>query len=186
MLYILLVLVGSFASAVEGQFSYNGDFNVVSSMRNETVYPASKSGQERLNILRNEGYSCQNKLQFVQCQKVFTNAALPESMANVAPTAQYVSFENLLSLELISKGDDVSIYEAQQNIIVDGVSYSNAQYLERSDLVKVTVGDLNHSDYHSFIVYTDMVSLLDSFNHTESKWVYTTYLIEFFLKKQIQ
>lgn len=182
----LLTVLISVSGAVEGHFAYKGDHSVVSSVRYETVYTPSEAGKQRLQELQGEGYSCQAKLQFVQCKKLFaTSNNIPSTITQAVPSAQNVIFESVQSMDLISQGDDIAIYEAAQNVSVDGTTYDVVKYLERPDLVKASVGDANDSaNYHSFVVNTDSVSVLDSINVTESKWVFTTYHVEFFLPKQ--
>lgn len=183
-IFILLSIVSSTAFAVEGNFSYNGDTALLSSVRYETVYPHSPSGKARIAELQALHYSCSAKLQFTQCKKSFALTALPEEMTSIKPSVSKVIFGSLQSMSLISEGEDIAFYEATQDIIVDGKIYSTAQYLETPDLVKVTVGKPSAEDYHSFVINTDSISTLESFTRTESKWAYTRYHIEFRLNKE--
>lgn len=186
MIYNLFVLTLSLAGAVEGEFSYNGQYAVASSIRFETVYPASEVGKVRLAELQNEGYSCQSKLQFIQCHKLSeSTAGLPSELSKTLPSVETVTFGPVQAMDLISQGEDLAQFEAVQDVNVDGVAYSKVNYLESSDLVKATVGNpSDSSNYHSFIVNPDSVSVLDSIAKTESKWVYNVYHVEFFLVKK--
>lgn len=186
MITSILMFIVSIASAVEGNFAYQGDHTVVSAVRYETVYTPSEIGKQRLQELQTDGYSCQAKLQFVQCKKLFDAPTdIPQNIVQAHPSVLNVHFEAVQSMDLIAQGDDIALYEAVQNAIVDGKKYEQVKYLERPDLVKATVGDPNDSqNYHSFIVNSDSVSVLDSIHLTESKWVFTTYHVEFFLPKK--
>lgn len=186
MITVILSLVTSMAFAAEGTYQFSGQYNVVSSIRYETVYTPSESGKTRLAELQSDGYACQAKLQFVQCKKIFPSLPiLPESLSDLMPSAQNVTFGAVQSQELLSQGDDVSIYEVAQTIDVDGVMYDKAKYLESADISKITVGDPNDSmNYHSFIVYSNALAVFESVSKTESKWAFSTYLVEFYLIKK--
>lgn len=178
------LLVGS-VYAVEGQFSYRGQYTVTGSTRYETVYPSSPAGKVRLEALRADGYACQPKMQFVQCKKVFPGlATLPESLNSVSSPVQNATFEPVQAMSLISQGDDVAIYEAAQAATVDGTSYSMVKYIERTDMVKASVGDPNAQEgYYSFLIFPDFIAILDTASVTESKWAFQAYDIQYFLQK---
>lgn len=182
-----IALVIGMAFGVEGSFEYHGQYNVLASQRFETVYPASEAGKMRASELRAEGYVCQPKLQFLQCSKQLEGLpVLPESLSALSPLAQSVEFGAVNSMDLITQGDELAIFAADQTVIIDGVkTYSTAQYLERPDLVKITVGEASDpANYYSFVVYSDSVSMVQSVSKTESKWAYSTYLVEFYLPRK--
>lgn len=176
-----IAVIFSLASAVEGSFHYYGDYNVLSSIRHENVYPASPQGKKRLTELKSEGYVCQAKLQFIQCKKSSSHTTPPPGML-IEPNMSAVEFGPLLSLNLIVQGDQLTISDALQTVSIDGVSYSKAQYLERPNLVKVSVGAAGQLDYRQFVVYNSFLGVIGQVVNTESQWVYTTYSIEYYFK----
>ena len=94
-----------------------------------------------------------------------------------------MEFGPLLSVELLSQGDDGAIYSAHQTVAVDGVLYNEARYIERPDSIKVSVGESGTPNYHSFLVHMDSVSMLEAVTHVESKWAYSVYYVEYFFSK---
>lgn len=175
----------TFAQAIEGQFNYRGHYEVTSSTRYESVYASSAAGQARVVELRNDGYVCQPKMQFIQCKKVFpAQASLPDALAHLTSPVQSANFGTVQAMSLISQGDTVAIYEAAQITDVDGQSFSVVKYIEHSDQVKASVGDPSvPSAYYSFLIYPESVAVLSTMTVTDSKWVFQSYDVTFFLQK---
>lgn len=183
-IFLMMNALISLSGAIEGTFSYKGELQALSAVRYEMVSPLSAAGQGRITELKNLGYSCQNKLQFVQCRKHIEASQLPEELNQAEPSATTVQFGPLISLDLISQGDEIAFFEGTQDVWVDGKFYDTVNYLERPDLVKATVGHpKDSSNYYSFIVNTNDVSMVETLNLTESKWAYTSYFVEFILSR---
>ncbi len=183
-LTLCLSVFVSTAFAIEGQFHFKGQYAVTGSTRYENVYAPSPKGQARLDELRQDGYSCQPKLQLVQCKKVFPGlAALPEELAHVTSPVNSADFGTIESLKLISQGDVVAIYEAAQTATIDGNTYATVKYIEQTTLTKASVGDpASPESYYSFLIYPESVAVLENITHTESKWAFQVYDVHFFLQ----
>ncbi len=176
----LLVLLISLAGAVEGHYVYEGEQQTLSTVRRETVYTGSSAGKERVEELRNDGYSCAAKLQFLQCSKNLP----PESVAAVyTPQIKQVSFGAITALNTLYSGDSLLQYEADQSVKINGVTFSKAMYYEFKDFVKVAAGDSTQGTYYSFVVTKDSLELVEQKDIRESKWAYKTHLVQSSLHK---
>lgn len=174
MFHAILLFMAS-AWGLEGHFVYQGDQQTISTVRRETVYTPSPQGKLRLNELKNEGYSCAAKLQFMQCSLSLE----PESLKNVfSPKAKEVTFGPVTALNTQYEGDGLVQYEAFQNITINGVSFSKATYYEFKDFVKISVGTVETSNYFSFVVGKNSITAMEQISKTESKWVYKTHWVE--------
>jgi hypothetical protein len=167
--------------AVEGHFSFQGQSEVLTSTRYETVYTPADEGKLRMQELLSEGYTCEPKLQFMQCSFSYENDIMP--VLNFAPKVQSVTFGPIQSIATLYQGDSLLQYEAQQKVIVNGKVYPSSMYYESKDFVKVTVGTPDQNNYYSFVVNKDSVSYIELLNETESKWAFKSYWIESALTK---
>lgn len=181
-LFSLLALT---VHAVEGQFDFKGQYEVTGSTRYESVYASSTAGKARVVELQNDGYSCQPKMQFIQCKKVFPGQpSLPVAIATHSSPVQSVNFGAVQAMNLISQGDNVAIFEAAQTTVVNGISFPVVTYIERIDMIKASVGNPNTPDaYFSFLIYPESIAVLDTISVTESKWAFHAYDVTFFLQK---
>ncbi len=170
-----LLLLFATAWAIEGHYVFRGDMQTLSTVRKETVYPSSIAGKERIEELRQEGYSCTSKLQFVQC----TLSTDPEELKNIyTPKVKDVVFGPLISLNTQYEGESLVQYEADQNVTVNGHSYSKATYYEFKNFVKISVGNADQGNYFSFVVGKNSIASIELVNKTESKWAYKTHWVE--------
>lgn len=177
----IILVLASTAWGLEGHFTYQGEQQTLSTVRKETIYTGSAAGKERLLELRAEGYNCSPKLQFFQC----TLSMEPESLKDIfTPKAQDVIFGPVIALNTQYQGEGFIQYEADQNVIVNGTSYSKATYYELKEFVKVAVGNPDSSNYHSFIIGKNSIASVEQKNQTESKWVYKTHWVESTLQHQ--
>jgi hypothetical protein len=177
----VLVLLFSSAWGLEGHFLYQGNQQTLSTVRKETVYTASSIGRNRLQELKNEGYSCAAKLQFVQC----TLNLEPESVKSThLPTVREVVFGALISLNTQYSGESLVQYEAMQNITINGEKFTKATYYEFKDFVKVSVGEVSQGPYYSFVITKNAILAIEQTHKTESKWAYKTHWIESTLEQK--
>lgn len=176
----ILALVISFVGAVEGHYMYQGEQQILSTVRRETVYAGSATGRQRVDELRDDGYSCAAKLLLIQCSKNLT----PESLsANYTPQIKQVSFGSIEALNTLYSGDSLLQYEADQSVVVNGVAFNKAMYYEFKDFVKVAAGDSSVGNYYSFFVAKEGLQLIEQKHVRESKWVYKTHLVQSTLQK---
>lgn len=176
----VLLLITS-AWGLEGHFVYQGEQQTISTVRKETIYTGSAQGKERLAELREEGYSCSPKLQFYQC----TLSLEPESLKDVFnPKAQDVVFGPIKALNTKYQGEGFLQYEADQTVMINGISFNKATYYELKEFVKVAVGTPDSGNYHSFIIGKNSLTSVEQKNQTESKWVYKTHWVEATLQVQ--
>lgn len=174
-MFISLALLLTSAWGIEGHYVYQGDQETISTVRKETVYPGSAAGKARIEALREEGYSCAAKLQFVQCA---LNSDPEDLKSWYVPVVKEVIFGPLISLNTLFEGESLIQYEADQTVTVNGVSYSKAMYYEFKTFVKISVGNVDQGNYFSFVVGKNSIASIEQINKTESKWVYKTHWVE--------
>lgn len=174
---LFIVLMSLISAAIEGNFTFKGEHQLLQAQRFEVVYPASTPGKARLQELLNLGYTCQPKLQFYQCTATSAESTVPQNIS-AQITKSEVIFGPVKSVTPIAQGDHLLQYEADQNVSVDGINHKPVIYLETATQIKVTVGDPTSSEYHSFVVYKDAVGKVDSYQAKESPWAFKKYVVE--------
>lgn len=183
MIMTLAAFLVALASAIEGPYTYEGAFQIISHSRVETVTTSTLEGRSRFMELKNLGYSCSENSEFSSCKKMFNApGVVPNTLNNPKPSVQTVMFAPLIAMNLISQGDETAVYSAQQDVYVNGQLFPYVQYLERPDRIEITVCDLHELDNsYSLNVNSNSVTVIDTFVIAEPKSIQNIYHVEFTL-----
>lgn len=167
---------------LNGTFAPNGQQEVLISKRNEPVYGFTRSGKDRLQVLKADGYTC--KLlprQTYLCSKfdkTLNVSASVQKRADSYFSTGTVRFEDRRVIPVkITEGESLVVYRFNKMVFFQGKSYDYFDYqVSRSGLHKVKFGEgISREEY--LVNHEGLISKVRLFSDQEKKY-YDQFLIE--------
>ena len=176
-LILQILLLSNSSFALEGDFSYQGQNEIIQVRHNRVLYKKSSLHMKMYQELKNQGYNCQSKRDFFHCVKFLKDKPKPKQMPE--SPHMMVEFQEPTQIDLITESDHFTQWIAVQKVSIDEMEFAKVAYSKTPSHLKIEVEPDSIHSIH-FIEYEDQIGELLQTQEKKSRWEWTTYIIEFF------
>lgn len=139
-----------------GSYSFSGDVELMVHINKERVWGDYRAGRERIQALRNQGYTCERVYRaWNLCRKFIKDSKIPSSLEREIDRT-YRSMRLIFGVKraeptLISKGDAVEEWLYHQRLTVDlgheSITYEKFRVMHGQNITKIKSGEFGPAEY---------------------------------------
>ena len=176
MLLFNLIFVALFSGAVEGDFVFSGNMDVVQHRKIQVVPAMGEAQLSKIKDLKKQGYQCAIRGRFYKCT-LFVN---PPEWPTKKTEADHlrIHFGKKLNKKMIAEGEVVVQFQVDQRVTVDGKVYNQSLYtIMDSGLEKVRVTNTETRESLYFLIEDKRVSSLQFPTESKSRFEWEEFMI---------